>query len=204
MIGCQRSVSPDFVWEMHANQGSGISFHFPFLSAGWEIKVWVIGPFFPAARCLCIPLCRGSRNVRCSLQVRERTYRLRLIVENVGSVDCLQVSGILWAELFHGGKIDILVRKLERQTTAAETGDWPTARKGSGVKVTGRDCESVSGCLRGGPWGGLRKTPDAWTPDSVCSFGFPVKHLRGIRVSILQPAVLLHPLPHCPGPPYGP
>ena len=41
-----------------------------------------------------------------------------------------------------------------------------------------------------GPVGGdyaRRPTPDAWTPDSVC---FPVKHLRGIRVSILQPAVL--------------
>ena len=55
-----------------------------------------------------------------------------------------------------------MVRKLERQTTAAETGDWPTAQKGSDVKVTGRDCESVSGCLRGGPWGGI--TQDARRP----------------------------------------
>jgi hypothetical protein len=59
MIGCQGTVSPDFVWEMHANQGSGISFHFPFFLVGWEIKVWVIGPFFPPVRCLCIPLCVG-------------------------------------------------------------------------------------------------------------------------------------------------
>ena len=58
-----------FVWEMQANQGSGISFHFPFLSVGWEIKVWVIGPFFPPVRCLCIPLCVGWKD--CSLRERE-------------------------------------------------------------------------------------------------------------------------------------
>ena len=42
-------------------------FHFisHFCRFGWEIKVWVIGPFFPPVRCLCIPLCRGSRIVRC-------------------------------------------------------------------------------------------------------------------------------------------
>lgn len=82
--------------------------------------------------------------------------RLRFNVERLESVNCLQVREIL-SELFHGGKIDM--RKLERQTTAAEIGDWPTAQKGSGVKVTGRDCESVSGCLRGGPWGDYARRP---------------------------------------------